>query len=106
MTVDEVLDDLHGVAGHLEHVQFLAHKLRRRFFAFLFWRQVMAISDDITAITAKVQALDAQAPGAITAALAAATAAGGDPNAPAAVIALGSAVDKLTADLQAAVSGA
>ena len=66
----------------------------------------MALSDDINAITAKVTALDEQAPGAIAAAIAAAQAAGGDPAAPAAVTALGTAVDKLTTDLQAVVSGA
>ena len=66
----------------------------------------MAISDDIDGVSDLVDALDNQAPAAITLAIATVAASGGDPNGPAAVTRLKASVAKLTTDLQSAVAGA
>lgn len=98
-------EDLERAQSRLRKLSFFVYGLAKSPLAFFVRKRLMAISNDINAITVTVTNLAEQAPPAITAALAAATAAGGDTNAPAAVANLQAAVGNLTTGLQAALGG-
>lgn len=105
MTVDEIGPALERVYRGLALVSNRAYKLSRSPFFFLHRKRLMALSDDINAITVTVNNIAEQAPPAITEAIANAAASGGDPAAPGAVANLSAAVANLTTGLQTAIGG-
>lgn len=105
MDVDEIEARLTAASRGLSLVSNRAYKLSRSPFFFLHRKRLMALSDDINTQTAIISALATQAPPAISSALSTAAASGGDPNAPAAVTSLTSAVSNLVSGLQAVVPG-
>lgn len=107
MTVDEIGPTLERVYRGLALVSNRAYKLSRSpfFFFFLHRKRLMALSDDINAITVTVNNIAEQAPPAIAEAIANAAASGGDPAAPGAVANLSAAVANLTTGLQTAIGG-
>jgi hypothetical protein len=79
------------------------YRLSRHFWLRPFRKYLMAISDDINAVSDTLDALATQAPPAITAAIAAAGSAGDDPNAPAAVTRLKASAAAAVAAIQGVV---
>jgi hypothetical protein len=106
MDVADIGPEIWDARCRLEVISSRVYRLKRTFSGFFLRKHLMAISDDINAVTAQLDTLATQAPPAIQAAITAAQASGGDPNAAAAVTALQQAAGNLTTALQGAVPAA
>lgn len=98
--------EITDASNRLAIIQARVYRLRRSPFAFLLRKRLMAISDDINAVSDTLDNLATQGPPAITAAIAAAQASGGDPNAGAAVTRLQASAKAAVAAIQGAVPAA
>ena len=106
-TVDDVLEEIQFARNHARVAQILVYRVKAALWPWTRRRLMSALSDRIDAVNASLVALDNQAPGAISAAIAAA-AANAPPDTAAAdsLTTLEGTVSKLTTDLQAVVPAA
>jgi hypothetical protein len=103
VTLDEIEEGLGAAVALLEHDKFLAHKLSHSFFAFLFGRKLVALSDDVNGVTSSLSQLQAQFPAAQSSALSTAFSAG-EAAAPSADPSLSSAVSNLVSQNSSTLS--
>jgi hypothetical protein len=103
--VDDIGPSIEAERRNLLVLGKRVYRLSRHFWFLPFRNRLMAISDDINAVSDTLDNLATQAPPAIAKAIADASSAGGDPNAAAAVTRLKTSADNLTTALQGVVAG-